>query len=142
MIGGTAKSPPSLAALSEARQLLAMLDDDKSLRKQLEKLAAGAAEYRAAAADAEKAIAAAKATKPKSEQTLNDIAEIKAALEKERKAQDAKAQALRSREQELKAREDDLETKWEALRKEAHALQSRASRMAGAATAFARDLEG
>ena len=57
MFGVTAKAPPSLAALSEARQLLAMCDDDKFLRKQLEKLAASAAEYRSAAADAEKAIA-------------------------------------------------------------------------------------
>ena len=42
MIGGTANAPPSLAALSEARQLLAMLEDQRSLGRQLEKLAAAA----------------------------------------------------------------------------------------------------
>ena len=66
MIGVTAKAPPSLAALSEARQLLAMIDDGGSLSRQLEKLAAGAAEYRAAAAHAEQAKAAAEAAKTES----------------------------------------------------------------------------
>ena len=37
MMGEPPKDPPSLAALSEARQLLAMCDEDKSLRKRLEK---------------------------------------------------------------------------------------------------------
>jgi hypothetical protein len=74
MIGGTANAPPSLAALSEARQLLVMLDDHRWLGKQLEKLASGAAEFRAAEADARKAIAAAKAAKAESERALKEIA--------------------------------------------------------------------
>lgn len=141
MSGETAKAPPSLAALSEARQLLVMLDDRTSLRKQLDKLAAGAAEYRAAVANAEKAMAAANAAKAESGRLLTRIAEAKAALEKEGQAHRARVEALRGRERELKAREDELKPKWEALRREALALQGRASEMAASATAFARDLE-
>ena len=44
MIGGTAKAPPSLAALSEARQLLEMLGNNRTHRKRLEKLEARVAE--------------------------------------------------------------------------------------------------
>ena len=142
MMGEPAKAPPSLAALSEARQLLAMCDEDKSLRKQLEKLAAAAVEYRAAAADAERATAAAKTVNAECDRALNDVAEAKAGLEKDKRDQKARAEALRNREQELKAREGALKPKWEALRREALALQGRASRMAATATAFARDLEG
>lgn len=134
MIGGTANAPPSLAALSEARQLLAMLDDPRSLTRQLEKLAAGAARYRDAEANAHRAVAAANEARAESERTLKAINEARTALEKER-------QALASREQQLKAREDDLKPKWEALCREALALQGRAAEMAASAVAFARDLE-
>ena len=142
MMGEAAKAPPSLAALSEARQLLAMCDEDRSLRKQLEKLAAATVEYRTAAADAERATAVAKAAKAESHRALNDVAAAKAGLEKDKTAQNARAEALRNREQQLKAREDQLKPKWEALRREALALQGKASQMAATATAFARDLEG
>ena len=141
MIGGTAKAPPSLAALSEARQLLAMLDDHSALRKQLDKLAKSAAECRLAAAEAEKAINAAKASKAESERALAAIADSKAALERDRAAHAAEVGALRRRERELEAREKDLKPKWEALRREALALQGRASEMAASAVAFAKDLE-
>ena len=80
-MGEAATAPPSLAALSEARQLLAMCDEDKFLRKQLEKLAAAAAEYRAAAADAERATAAAKAARAESVRAMNQVAAAKAGLE-------------------------------------------------------------
>jgi len=142
MMGEAATAPPSLAALSEARQILAMCNEDKTLRKQLEKLAVGAAEHRAAAADADKAIAAATAARVESAQVLNQVAAAKADLLNEMAAQSASADELRNREQALKVREDALKPKWEALRREALSLQSRASRMAATATAFARDLEG
>jgi DNA repair exonuclease SbcCD ATPase subunit len=119
-----------------------MCDEDKSLRKQLEKLAVATVEYRAAAADAERATAAAKVARAESVGALDQVAAAKADLVKGMAAQNAEADALRNREQALKAREDALKPKWEALRREALALQGRASRMAATATAFARDLEG
>ena len=53
MIGVADKIPPTLAALSEAKQLLEMLGDDRTLRKQLDKLKAQTAEFRAARDDAD-----------------------------------------------------------------------------------------
>jgi DNA repair exonuclease SbcCD ATPase subunit len=141
MIGGADKIPPTMAALSEAKQLLEMLGDDKTLRRQLEKLKAQTAEYRSALADAEKAIDAANALKAESERALGEIATAKAAVKKERTALEARNEALRERERELKAREDALKPKWEALRREALALQGRASDMAASAIAFAKDLD-
>lgn len=141
MIAETAKAPPSLAALSEARQLLEMLGNDKALRKRLRELESQAAEYRAARDDADKAIAATQASKSESSRALDEIAEAKVAVEEEKKALMIRAEALREREQELKVREEALRPKWEALRKEALVLQRRASEMAASAIAFAQDLE-
>lgn len=141
MIGGTAKAPPSLAALSEATQLLEMLGDNGALRKRLESLRKQVAECRAAQADADQAIAAVRAEKAESERILEEIAEARKAAERERADLEARAAELRERERDLKLREDALKPKWEALRKEALALQSRASRMAASAIAFAEDLE-
>jgi len=141
MIGGTAKAPPSLAALSEAQQLLEMLGNEKTLRRRLEELKAHAALCRAAEGDADAAVAAAKLAKAESAQVLEEIAAAKAALEKAKQAHSARADALHTREQELNAREGELKPKWEALRREALALQGRASKMAASAVAFAKDLE-